>query len=84
MGFDCELTPVRGFVYRAEVGGGLLEHEYDHVFTGRHDADPVPDPSEVCEWRWQSPESVLAEVEAHPERFTPWFPLALRELIGNH
>jgi isopentenyldiphosphate isomerase len=37
----------------------------------------------VCEWRWQSPEDVLAEVEAHPERFTPWFSLALRELIAD-
>ncbi|HVG44442.1 MAG TPA: isopentenyl-diphosphate Delta-isomerase [Longimicrobium sp.] len=83
MGFDCELTHVRGFVYQAEVGGGLLEHEYDHVFIGRHDADPVPDPAEVCEWRWQSPAAALAEAEAHPERFTPWFPLALRELIAG-
>ena len=83
MGFDCALTPVRAFVYRTEVGGGLLEHEYDHVFTGRHDADPVPDPAEVCEWRWQRPEAALAEAEAHPERFTPWFSLALRQLIAG-
>jgi len=83
MGFDCVLTPAGTFVYRAEVGGGLREHEYDHVFTGRHDADPAPDPAEVCEWRWQSPQAALAEAEAHPARFTPWFPLALRELIAG-
>src|SRR5689334_7965348 len=29
MGFDCELASVGSFVYRAEVGGGLVEHEYD-------------------------------------------------------
>ena len=84
MGFDCALTHVRGFVYHAEVGGGLLEHEYDHVFIGRHDADPAPDPAEVCEWRWQSPDAALAEAEAHPERFTPWFSLALHELIAGN
>src|SRR5215207_6915560 len=65
MGFDCELTPIGAFLYRADVGGGLHEHEYDHVFVGRHDADPDPDP---------------AEADRSPETFTPWFPLALREM----
>ncbi|HEV7588589.1 MAG TPA: isopentenyl-diphosphate Delta-isomerase [Longimicrobium sp.] len=80
LGFDCELHPAGTFVYRAEVGGGLVEHEFDHVFVGRHDADPIPDPAEVGEWRWQSPGAALAEAESHPERFTPWFSLAFREL----
>jgi isopentenyl-diphosphate delta-isomerase len=82
MGFDCDLSPAGTFLYRAEVGGGLVEHELDHLFTGRHDADPSPDPAEAGEWRWQSPRDALAEAEAHPERFTPWFSLALRELAG--
>ncbi|MBV9111045.1 MAG: isopentenyl-diphosphate Delta-isomerase [Gemmatimonadetes bacterium] len=83
MGFDCVLAPAGTFVYRADVGGGLLEHEFDHVFVGRHDAPPDPDAAEASEWRWQSPEAALAEAEAHPERFTPWFSLALRELIAR-
>jgi isopentenyl-diphosphate delta-isomerase len=82
MGFDCELEPAGSFVYRAELGGGLVEHEYDHVFVGRHDADPAPDAAEASEWRWQTPEAARAEAEAHPERFTHWFSLALRELGG--
>jgi isopentenyl-diphosphate delta-isomerase len=81
MGIDCELTRLGGFVYRAEVGGGLLEHEYDHVFAGRHDADPAPDPAEASEWRWISPAAALAEAESSPDAFTPWFALALRELM---
>jgi isopentenyl-diphosphate delta-isomerase len=78
MGFDCELAPAGSFVYRAELGNGLVEHEFDHVFVGRHEADPVPDPAEVGEWRWQQPQAAFAEAEAHPGRFTPWFALALR------
>lgn len=77
MGFDCDLSPAGTFVYRAAVGGGLVEHELDHVFIGRHDADPSPDPAEAGEWRWQPPRDALAEAAAHPERFTPWFGLAL-------
>jgi isopentenyl-diphosphate Delta-isomerase len=78
MGFDCDLAPAGSFVYRAELGNGLVEHEYDHVFVGRHELDPRPDPAEVGEWRWQKPAAALAEAEVHPERFTPWFGLALR------
>jgi isopentenyl-diphosphate delta-isomerase len=83
MGFDCALEPAGTFTYRADVGGGLVEHEVDHLFIGRHDADPAPDPAEADDWRWQSLDDALAEAQAHPERFTPWFPLALRALLAR-
>jgi len=81
MGFDCALTPAGSFLYRREVGGALVEHELDHVFHGRHDAAPHPDDTEVSEWRWAAPADALADAEAHPERYTPWFALAMAELI---
>ena len=34
MGFDCPLQAVFGFVYRAALDGGLVEHEFDHVSSG--------------------------------------------------
>ncbi|HEX7957304.1 MAG TPA: isopentenyl-diphosphate Delta-isomerase, partial [Pyrinomonadaceae bacterium] len=34
MGLDCELSAAFEFVYRAELGDSLVEHEYDHVFVG--------------------------------------------------
>jgi isopentenyl-diphosphate Delta-isomerase len=79
MGVDCTLKPAFTFLYRADVGGGLTEHEYDHVFTARCDETPLPDPSEVGEWRWIAPDELSAELEAHPERFTFWF----REVFGR-
>ncbi|HEU4455491.1 MAG TPA: isopentenyl-diphosphate Delta-isomerase, partial [Longimicrobium sp.] len=81
MGIDCEMTPAGTFVYRADVGGGLVEHEYDHVFLARHDADPSPDPAEADAWRWAPVDAVIAEAEASPAAFTPWFVLALREVM---
>jgi len=80
MGIDCELSPAGTFVYRAEVGGGLVEHEYDHVFLARHEDDPSPDPAEADAWRWADVETLIADAEASPAEFTPWFALALREL----
>jgi isopentenyl-diphosphate delta-isomerase len=83
MGFDCALVPAGSFVYRREVGDELVEHELDHVFHGRHDAPPRPDPAEVSEWRWMAPAAAIADAEAHPERYTPWFALALAELLDG-
>ena len=75
MGIDCPLQPAFAFTYRAEVGGGLVEHEYDHVFLARYDGDPAPTPDEVDGWRWAPVQQLADEVAATPERFTPWFRL---------
>jgi isopentenyl-diphosphate Delta-isomerase len=80
MGVLCPLHPAFSFIYRADVGGGLIEHEYDHVFLGRFDGDPVPDPDEVSHWRWVAPDALLREAAEHPARFTHWFHIAFDEL----
>ncbi|HVH12289.1 MAG TPA: isopentenyl-diphosphate Delta-isomerase [Longimicrobium sp.] len=75
MGIDCVLEPAFAFTYRAEVGGGLVEHEYDHVFLGRFEGDPLPSTDEVDAWRWVPADTIRDELAAAPERFTPWFRL---------
>jgi isopentenyl-diphosphate delta-isomerase len=77
MGMECELLPAFRFVYRADVGGGLTEAEYDHVFVGRFDGEPSPNPDEVDGWRWASLRELAAELAAEPERFTPWFRIVM-------
>ena len=77
MGFHCELTPLFDFVYRVELHPGLWEHEFDHVFVGRYDGDPIPDPSEVGDWRWVAMRDLRREVRERPEEFTPWFRIVL-------
>ena len=70
--------------YRAELEGGLVEHEVDHVFTGRFDGDPVPDPAEVSECRWLDPEALAAELAVAPEKFTAWFRLLDQARRSGH
>jgi isopentenyl-diphosphate delta-isomerase len=85
MGFGCELRHLGRFTYRAELGDGLVEHEVDHVFAGRHDGDPRPDPREVEAWRWVSPEALREEIQRDAGRFTPWLAAALDQLEhGGH
>ena len=82
LGIDAELTEAFAFVYRADdPSTGLTEHEYDHVFTGVFGGLPVPNPDEVGDWRWIGREAVLKELADAPERFTPWFKIALERVL---
>ena len=80
MGFTCPVEHVSAMVYRADVGGGLVEYEYDHLFVGRWTGRPSPDPTEVEDWRWVPIDELKEEVARHPRRFTYWFRVALLEL----
>ena len=81
MGFDCPLEPVFGFVYRAALDGGLVEHEYDHVLAGRFQGRPTPDPHEVEGWKWESLPVIQSRLERNPNAFTAWFEQALDGLL---
>jgi isopentenyl-diphosphate Delta-isomerase len=81
MGFDCELKKVLEVVYKASVGGGLTEHEFDHVFTGTYDGEPKPARGEVAEVKWMGIPELKADVEANPAEYTPWFLILLPKLL---
>ena len=81
MGISCSLEHAFSFIYRASLAEGLTEHELDHVFIGVHGSDPVPESEEVEDWRWVSMMELERELESEPDRFTIWFPLALRRLM---
>ena len=81
MGMRCSLSAAFSFVYRADVGHGLVEHEYDHVFFGRCEAIPCPDPLEVAEWKWVSAEKLSSELRTHPGNYTYWLRIAWKEIL---
>lgn len=67
--------------YRADVGGGLIEHECVDVFVS-HVAARVkasPNPDEVMETDWINIRRLEAKVLAQPELFTPWLRIYLTE-----
>lgn len=72
MGIACELQHHFEFTYSANVGNGLQENEFDHVFTGRYSGAPVPDPEEADAWRAITLDALELEMAMEPQRFTPW------------
>lgn len=83
LGIDVPLEPVFSFTYRAEMESGLTEHEIDHVFIGRHEGDPTPDPAEVGEWKWVPAREVAAAIARDREGYTPWLEPALAGVLHH-
>jgi isopentenyl-diphosphate Delta-isomerase len=67
--------------YRADVGGGLTEHEVVEVFLAEATLDlPLaPDAEEVSATRWVDLYDLAAETRRWPERFTPWLRIYLEK-----
>lgn len=83
LGFDCELSEKFHFIYKAEVGEGLTEHEFDRVFIGHYQEDIFINPSEVKSVRWISLERLKEEMLLYPENFTEWFKIIFDQ-YENH
>jgi isopentenyl-diphosphate Delta-isomerase len=75
MGFDCQLHRIGAMQYSLDVGSGLFEREYLHLFVGQWNGQPEPAADEVSEWRWCAPSDLDASIAAHASRFTAWLPL---------
>jgi isopentenyl-diphosphate delta-isomerase len=82
MGFECELKKAFSFTYRAEFENGLIEHEYDHVFIGKFDGEPQPDPEEVEDWKWVDTEELKKDIKENPDSYTYWFKTSIDSLIA--
>ncbi len=79
LGIEAELTPKFHFIYKADVGGNLWEHELDHVFIGNYQQHFNLNEEEVSEIRYISMEDLDQEMKNHPEHFTEWFKIILEE-----
>ncbi|WP_371170152.1 isopentenyl-diphosphate delta-isomerase [Aliiroseovarius sp. 2305UL8-7] len=60
--------------YRADVGGGLIEHEVVDLFVIHTDIQPqiTLNPNEVQAIEWLIREDLERQIAAKPDNFTPW------------
>lgn len=83
LGIDTALTPITRLLYRAEVGEGLIEHEYDHIFEGIWNGEIFPAPEEVSAFMWLTAPDLEKWLREEPETFTAWFPILLQAWQTN-
>ena len=83
MGMTCEMHEVYTFIYKAPVGQGLTEHEFDHVWIGQSDEEPNVNRDEVESWKYMSLNDLKEDLLLHPENYTEWFKITFEEM-NNH
>ena len=79
MGFETPLKELFSFVYKADMGNGLTEHELDHVMIGNFNGVPKINPDEVASFKWMTLEAVKKDIELQPNIYTAWFKIIFKE-----
>jgi isopentenyl-diphosphate delta-isomerase len=69
------------FRYRATDASGIVENEVCPVYIARLEEQPAPDPAEVAEWAWVSPDALAGALARTPFVFSPWLQLQLPQLL---
>lgn len=75
LNITCPLSYQFSFIYQAQLGYKLMEHEYDEVYFGWTDVIPVPNRDEVSSWLYLSIDEIDRWLAEAPETFTAWFPI---------
>ena len=80
MGIQSNLKEFFSFIYRAELSNGLIEFEYDHVFFGKYNSDPILNIDEASSFKWINFKQLQLEIEENPTKFTFW----LKKIVKDY
>lgn len=86
MGIEAELQYMDSLLYKtsavtAGFENGLTEYEFDHIFTGKTNIDPVINKEEVESFAWLSLTDIKAAIKSSPNQYTHWFKLAIEKFF---
>ncbi|MEM0074505.1 MAG: isopentenyl-diphosphate Delta-isomerase [Candidatus Micrarchaeaceae archaeon] len=84
MGFDCNLSEMFSFTYKADVGNGFTEWEYDHVIFGIYDGEPKLNKQEASDYSWVNLDDLKADIERNPEKYTPWLRICIAKVVSAY
>lgn len=84
MGLDVrDLTKLFDFVYKERVNCELTEYEFDHVFFGVCDDTPLPNESEVCDFKYVDMDIIIRQVNSNPREYTVWFKEIIERVLRD-
>jgi isopentenyl-diphosphate Delta-isomerase len=84
LGLRSNLEFLFKFIYQAQYDSTGAEHELCWVYLGRSDDDIVVNENEIAAWRFVSVEQLDRELDAEPDKFTPWMKLEWRRIREEH
>jgi len=80
MGMRCDLNFRFSFIYRAELTNGLIEHEFDHVYFGESDDEPILNAEEAENFKYENIYTLISNVKKNGSEYTEWFKICLEEV----
>ena len=80
MGMRCDLKFRFSFIYRAELANGLIEHEFDHVYFGESDDEPILNAEEAENFKYENIYTLINNVKKNGSEYTEWFKICLEEV----
>ena len=76
IGIKTNLRKVFDFIYKAELDNELTENEFDHVFYGLYNEDPIINTEEADDFKWIDMETLNNDITANGQNYTVWFKIA--------
>lgn len=81
LGIVTNLEEKFHFIYKAQVGQGLWEHELDFVFVGKYESEFHLNPEEVEEIKYINIQELKKDIATNPDLYTEWFKIILKEYL---
>jgi isopentenyl-diphosphate delta-isomerase len=81
MGIDCQLGEIFSFTYRVVLDNHLVEHEFDHVFIGIFDGEPILNKEEGEDWMWIDLKSLKQGLANNPNTYSFWLRACIDRVI---
>ena len=76
MGIKTNLRKVFDFISKAELDNELTENEFDHVFYGIYNEDPIINTEEADDFKWIDMETLNNDIAINGQNYTVWFKIA--------
>lgn len=83
MGLRCKTDFIFSFTYKIKFKNGLTEHEFDHVYYGITDDLPIPERSEVKDYKYIRLDDLKADLILQPGSYTEWMKICLPKVIKH-
>jgi len=73
IGIDCNLKWCFSFIYKETFENGLTENEFDHVFYGQFEGNPIINENEVADFKWIDTTELISDMKINPNKYSVWF-----------
>jgi len=80
MGVYCHLDWLFDLYYYSVLDNNMIEHEYDQIYIGYCDKEPLINHKEVSAYAWKNITSLKNDIAKYPDDYTYWFKVILLQI----